>query len=151
MLKLGFRPGDKLTSWLSNQDYADSILLKLACARIGLHVHSIVDNSIEEGLGDAKGVVFSPWEQMKGQLRVDYLLDIMPSTPSNSERFPDLKHFIQSGTTTLPGMMKFKDLPCPTCDFKELKSELDINLEDNFFNIQVGYSTEHSFLPATDI
>lgn len=138
MLKLGFRPGDKLACWLSNKDYSDSMLLKLACARIGLHVHSIVDDSIEEGLGDAKGVIFSPWEQMKGQLRVDYVLDIMPLTPSNPEKFPHLKHFIQSGTTTLQGMMQLKDLPCPNCDFKQLKSELDINLEDSFFTIQVA-------------
>lgn len=151
MLKLGFRPGDKLTSWLSNKDYSDSILLKLACARIGLHVHSIVDNSIEEGLGDAKGVVFSPWEQMNGQLRVDYLLDIMPSAPSSNQKFPHLKHFIQSGTTTLQGMMKLKDLACPNCDFKQLKSELDINLEDNFFTIQVISSIEHSFHTAANI
>lgn len=150
-LKLGFRSGDKIAVWLSNKDYYDSILLKFASARIGLHLHSIADNEIEEGLKDAKGVVFSPWENMNRLLRIDYMLDIMPFGASSITKFPKLEHFIQSGASTLRGTIKLKDIPCSPKGLEKIKSNLDINLDSPFFSILVLFTSEYSILTAADV
>lgn len=144
---MGLRPGDKVVSWLTCKDFAESQVLYLACARAGIQVMQVAKDDVQSALSDAKGLVFSPWQMVGEEYRVDKVLELVPELSTthhgselHSKAFPTLKHVLQTGHSTIRGTLKFKQVPifAKVERTSSVKPTLDINndLPQFVFNVR---------------
>jgi acyl-CoA synthetase (AMP-forming)/AMP-acid ligase II len=117
--ELGLTSQDLLVLWLSRKDATEAFVLQFAALAAGVPVHLVdSEDTLATALSRAKGLVFTPWESCKGEVRADFVLGLLPELKQTqhgsllkSAKFPGVSQVIQTGHSTIRGTIKLKQLP----------------------------------------
>jgi hypothetical protein len=119
LTELGLTSQDLLVLWLSRKDATEAFVLQFAALTAGVPVHLVdSEDTLAAALSRAKGLVFTPWESCKGEVRADFVLGLLPELKQTqhgsllkSAKFPGVSQVIQTGHSTIRGTIKLKQLP----------------------------------------
>ena len=115
--EIGFTAGNSMAMWIAPRDAAESLVMSLACFRLGIDINSILNegdfNAVVE---KANGLVFSPSEPLesnRNEKRVDLVIDAIPAMRDALPGTPVKSHLTQiihTGFFTIRGALKMKQV-----------------------------------------
>lgn len=115
--EIGFKAGNNMALWISPKDAAESLVMQLACFRLGVDINSILNESDFNAVVEkANGIVFSPSEPLesnRNEKRVDLVIDTFPAMRKALPGTPVETHLtsiIHTGFFTIRGALKMKQI-----------------------------------------
>ncbi|CAI2374099.1 unnamed protein product [Moneuplotes crassus] len=123
LVERGYTPGDKLLLWVDEESAAEVAVAHIGAIKAGVSVVSVNSNDEIHHIRDtlyqsgAHGILFSPHTSVDARTqRANLLLDLMPElidhVPGQTLKvgdFPELRHVIHTGHSTIRGTSKFKE------------------------------------------
>lgn len=154
---MGLKPGDKVASWLTCDEFPETLVLQMASARAGLHLLSIGELAeLEPALKEAKALFLSPWKTIDQDYRIDYVLKLVPEMRQTyfgnvikTQNFPNLHHVIQTSHTTIRGSLKMKQIPVYSYSESNPLHNFEVKGESPVFTYKDSTHTQESLTEFT--